>query len=34
VDVSLKEEDGEDAVRLVRPGVAARGDAKREKARE
>jgi pyrimidine operon attenuation protein/uracil phosphoribosyltransferase len=32
VDVSLSEEDGEDAVRLVRPGSTSRGEAKKEKA--
>jgi pyrimidine operon attenuation protein/uracil phosphoribosyltransferase len=32
VDVSLSEEDGEDAVRLVRPGSTARSEAKKGKA--
>ena len=31
VDVSLREEDGEDAVRLVRPGGSLRGEGKRDK---
>jgi pyrimidine operon attenuation protein / uracil phosphoribosyltransferase len=34
VDVSLREEDGEDAVRLVRPGAPARGEGRRERERE
>jgi pyrimidine operon attenuation protein/uracil phosphoribosyltransferase len=32
VDVSLAEEDGEDAVRLVRPGAPTRSETRREKA--
>jgi len=32
VDVILKEEDGEDAVRLVRTSAPGRGEGKREKA--
>jgi pyrimidine operon attenuation protein/uracil phosphoribosyltransferase len=33
VDVSLSEEDGEDAVRLARPGSGPRGETRREKER-
>jgi len=32
VEVSLAEEDGEDAVRLIRPGAAPRGESRREKS--